>query len=85
MRQERQPAHRDAPDSNAAGEDRRLAEGLRVALRYAGTIERAPAREGDVEASVLSPEKAERVFGWRAAVELQAGLQSTAAWFQQHR
>jgi UDP-glucose 4-epimerase len=62
-----------------------LAEGLRVAMRYPGQMEYAPAREGDVEASVLSPDKAAEVFGWRAAVELQTGLQGTGAWFLQQR
>ncbi len=62
-----------------------LAEGLRVAMRYPGAIDRADARPGDVEESVLSPEKAERVFGWRAVVELQTGLGGTAAWFTQQR
>ena len=62
-----------------------LAEGLRVALRFPGAIEHAEARDGDVEASVLSPEKAAVTFGWRAAVELQSGLAATAAWFAQQR
>jgi UDP-glucose 4-epimerase len=60
-----------------------LAEGLRVAMRYPGTIERAAAREGDVEESVLSPAKATDAFGWSAAVELQAGLAATGTWFMQ--
>jgi UDP-glucose 4-epimerase len=60
-----------------------LAEGLRVAMRYPGEIERAEPRDGDVEESVLSPEKAYRSFGWRAAVDLQTGLAATAAWFMQ--
>lgn len=62
-----------------------LAEGLRVAMRYPGEFERAAAREGDVEASLLSPLKAAEVFGWHASVELRSGLQSTAAWFAQAR
>ncbi|MBN1192325.1 MAG: NAD-dependent epimerase/dehydratase family protein [Coriobacteriia bacterium] len=62
-----------------------LAEGLRVAMRYAGEIEHVDPRPGDVEASLLSPEKAASVFGWRAAVELQTGLQGTAAWFLSQR
>lgn len=60
-----------------------LAEGLRVALRFPGEFVRAGARPGDVEESVLSPAKAEQVFGWKAAVDVQRGLQATAAWFQQ--
>lgn len=62
-----------------------LAEGLRAAMRYAGVIERGPARDGDVEASLLSPDKARDAFGWEARVDLQSGLGSTAAWFTQHR
>ncbi len=62
-----------------------LAEGLRVAMRYPGTIEHAEPRPGDVEESLLSPEKAQRVFGWHAVVELQTGLGGTAAWFMQPR
>lgn len=62
-----------------------LAEGLRATMRYPGAIDRADARDGDVEASVLSPEKAGRVFGWHAAVELQTGLGGTAAWFMQRQ
>lgn len=60
-----------------------LAETLRVSMRYPGAIARADARDGDVEESVLSPAKAERVFGWRPAVDLQTGLGGTAAWFTQ--
>jgi len=60
-----------------------LAEGLRIAMRYPGTVEWAPAREGDVEESVLSPAKAAEVFGWSAAVELQARLAATGTWFMQ--
>lgn len=62
-----------------------LAEGLRVTMRYPGTIEYADSRPGDVEASLLSPAKAQRVFGWHAAVDLQTGLGGTAAWFMQPR
>ncbi|MBF4509237.1 MAG: NAD-dependent epimerase/dehydratase family protein [Aeromicrobium sp.] len=62
-----------------------LAEGLRVALRYPGTIEHAEARAGDVEHSVLSPEKAAEHLGWRAAVDMQRGLGATGAWFTHQR
>lgn len=62
-----------------------LAEGLRVALRYPGTVERADARDGDVEASLLSPLKAEATFGWKAAVDLRDGLEATGAWFARQR
>lgn len=62
-----------------------LAEGLRFPLRYSGEVSFAEARPGDVEASVLDPSKACRVFGWKAAVGLEAGLQATASWFAQRR
>lgn len=62
-----------------------LAEGLRVTMRYPGAFEHAPAREGDVEASVLSPAKAAATFGWHAGADLQTGLAGTAAWFMQPR
>jgi UDP-glucose 4-epimerase len=62
-----------------------LAEGLRVAMRYAGDIQHAAARDGDVEASVLAPDKAAETFGWHAAADLQRGLGATGAWFLQRR
>jgi len=62
-----------------------LAEGLRVTMRFPGEIEHADPRPGDVEESVLSPEKAAAGFGWRAVVELQTGLDATAAWFARPR
>ena len=62
-----------------------LAEGLRVAFRFPGRIEHGDPRPGDVEASVLDSSKAARVFGWRAAVDLQRGLAATAGWFAQNR
>jgi len=62
-----------------------LAEGLRFALRFPGVIEHAEPRPGDVEASVLDPSKAARVFGWRSAVGLEGGLAATAAWFLQQQ
>jgi len=62
-----------------------LAEGLRVALRFPGAVEHAEARDGDVEASVLSPAKALSTFGWSAAVDLRDGLEATGAWFARQR
>ena len=46
-----------------------------------GEVTHAPAREGDVGRSALDPTKAHRVFGWRAAVSLDAGLETTVGWF----
>jgi len=58
-----------------------LADGLRDAMGYRGEIRRTSAREGDVDASRLSPEKAAATFGWHAEVPLHDGLASTASWF----
>lgn len=64
---------------------RELAERLRLAMRYSGPIEHGEAREGDVAASVLSPVKAAETFDWKAAVDLDTGLELTAPWFARHR
>ncbi|MRS12035.1 MAG: NAD-dependent epimerase/dehydratase family protein [Actinobacteria bacterium] len=62
-----------------------LAETMRVAMRFGGTIEHGDPRSGDVEESVLSPAKAASVFGWHAVVDLPTGIGGTAAWFLQRR
>lgn len=54
---------------------------LRVASGYLGGAAHEPAREGDILHSALDPSKAERTFGWRAGVPLDAGLASTWRWF----
>lgn len=40
-----------------------------------------PARDGDIRRSVLAPDHAARSFGWRAKVDLDAGVEATARWF----
>lgn len=40
-----------------------------------------PARDGDVERSVLDPAAAQRAFGWRAAASLDDALEATWRWF----
>jgi UDP-glucose 4-epimerase len=54
---------------------------LRAATRYAGPVEHAPAREGDIARSALDPAKARSVFGWEARVPLETGLAMTVQWF----
>jgi UDP-glucose 4-epimerase len=44
-----------------------------------------PARAGDIERSVLNPGRAAEVLGWRAEVDLEAGLAMTAEWFRSQR
>lgn len=58
-----------------------IARVLAESCGYTGPIEHRPPREGDVMESVLDPSKAERAFGWRATVGVEAGLAATAAWF----
>ncbi|MBO0703633.1 MAG: UDP-glucose 4-epimerase, partial [Candidatus Dormibacteraeota bacterium] len=49
-----------------------------VSLHGAGlTIERAPAREGEVRRSCLATERAQRLLGWRAHTDLRQGLGET--------
>lgn len=56
---------------------------LRSATRYLGELNRADAREGDIEHSALDPSKAYETFGFRATVPIEAGLALTAKWFAQ--
>jgi len=58
-----------------------LLASLRQTSGYAGSVDEQPARDGDVDRSVLSAEKAERVFGWCASQRLDGGLADTWQWF----
>ncbi|MDZ4655711.1 MAG: NAD-dependent epimerase/dehydratase family protein [Coriobacteriia bacterium] len=62
-----------------------LVQHLRSPMGYFGSVEHAPAREGDVARSALGPQKAAEVFGWHSRVSLEAGLTRTAAWFTRPR
>lgn len=79
----------DGPAYNiATGEEtpvELLVQHLRSPMGYFGTVDHAPAREGDVLRSALDPAKSEEVFGWHRRVSLEAGLARTAAWFAQPR
>jgi len=54
---------------------------VRQAARYFGPAEHAPARGGDIEHSVLSPEKANAAFPWVASVPLETGMSITWRWY----
>jgi UDP-glucose 4-epimerase len=43
----------------------------------------APARDGDVLRSTLSPHKAAKAFGWSAHQTLDLGAQMTWRWYKQ--
>lgn len=82
------PLAADGPDGPAynigTGERtsvNQLLMSLRVAAGYFGPSETAPAREGDILHSALDPAKANQALGWRAGVELDAGLATTWRWF----
>lgn len=74
------PAYNVSTGSETSVED--LASAIRAASAYAGPIEHAPAREGDVERSALDPSKLHRATGWRASVSLEDGISNTVRWFQ---
>ena len=57
---------------------------LTITSAYDGPVDFQPAREGDVDRSSLSAEKAERVFGWSAKERLDCGLATTWRWFAEH-
>lgn len=59
-----------------------LATAIRAASAYAGPIEHAPAREGDVERSALDPSKLHAATGWKAGVPLVDGVANTVRWFR---
>lgn len=58
-----------------------LVMAVRQAAQYLGPVERVEPREGDIVHSALDPSKAERCFGWRAAVELEDGIAMTWRWY----
>jgi len=62
-----------------------LAEMLRRAAGAEAPLQFAPKRPGELARSVLSPEKAASVLGWRATTPLERGLTQTYAWFAARR
>ena len=58
-----------------------LAGLLGQATGYEGPVRHEAQRPGDVRDSALDPSKAHNVLGWKAAVELGAGLRQTVRWF----
>jgi len=58
-----------------------LASALRMATRYMGGIDKQPARDGDIERSVLDPSKVQAALGWEARAPFENALGRTVAWF----
>lgn len=42
---------------------------------------RAPARPGDLKVSILNPDKAKSILGWRPSYSLQEGIEETLKWY----
>lgn len=61
---------------------RRLWDVCAAAVGWMRPPRHGPVRPGDIRDSVLSPERAQRVLGWRPRVSLADGIARTAAWWQ---
>jgi UDP-glucose 4-epimerase len=83
----------DAPSDNVAGEIFQVGTGRETTVNALAAavgeavgrelrIERGPERIGDVKRNVSRVDKAARLIGYRARVDLREGLAATAAWFE---
>jgi UDP-glucose 4-epimerase len=81
-----------APAENVAGRAFNVATGKRVSLNetfqvlkkmtgYTGDVAYAPERAGDIKHSLADITLAEKQFGYRPAVDFEAGLRETVAWY----
>jgi len=77
------------PAYNISTGERTSVEQLLGAVRqssgYFGPADYRPSRDGDITHSLLSPERALRVLGWRANVGLESGVALTWRWFSAQR
>lgn len=62
---------------------REVCNTIKAATGYTGEVKEAPLRPGELQACVLSPEKAERILGWKAVVKFKDGIDKTIAWYKQ--
>jgi UDP-glucose 4-epimerase len=70
----------------STGVERSVADVVGILGSHAGTsggFERAPARDGDVDRSVLDPAKARGALSWSAETRLEEGLAETWKWFRE--
>lgn len=75
----------DATFNISSGRETSINQLAATVERAAGrplTCLRLPARPGDIDRSCLSSQRAERVLGWRARVDLGEGLARTLAWWR---
>ncbi len=59
-----------------------LAAAIQSLTGYPGEIPHGPAKAGDVERHYADASRAEAALGWRAEVDLRAGLTETVAYFE---
>jgi UDP-glucose 4-epimerase len=59
-----------------------LFELMSASTSFAGHVARAHARTGDVRRSALDPAAAAARLGWRASVDLAAGIDRTLSWYR---
>jgi UDP-glucose 4-epimerase len=75
----------------SASDERTIAEIARVVWEACGRdpsdfeLRRLPSFEVDVERRWPSVEKAERLLGWRAEIELETGIAGTVAWLREQQ
>lgn len=81
------------PESQVAGQTFNIATGHRYTLNetfailkelteYAGEVECAPARTGDVKHSLADISRAQAQLGYRPLVDFREGLRRTVAWYR---
>ncbi len=81
------------PESQVAGQTFNIATGHRYTLNetfailkelteYAGEVEYAPARTGDVKHSLADISRAQAQLGYRPLVDFREGLRRTVAWYR---
>jgi nucleoside-diphosphate-sugar epimerase len=59
-----------------------LFELMSASTSFAGQLVFTHARAGDVRRSALDPAAAGAALGWRASVDLRAGIDRTLAWYR---
>src|SRR5712692_2565346 len=62
----------------------RLLETIALAFGKPVASKRGPVRPGDIRRSVLDTRRAADALGWRAKVDLEAGIEATARYFMSH-
>jgi nucleoside-diphosphate-sugar epimerase len=75
----------------SASDERTIAEIARIVWEAGGRdpsefeLRHLPSFEVDVQRRWPSVEKAERVLGWRAQIDLEAGIAGTVAWLREQQ